>query len=125
MFKKLAYYFAYLLLVLLPLQGLAAANMSICNSMMQIESTQQKTAMSHCNMHMVDTAQNTKNSIQQHDCCKEYCAALCASLCGIAALASPSDVINLQATSHKLNLSTPLYASITPTNLQRPPIYLS
>ena len=41
MLKHFSQSFAYLLLVLIPLQGIAAANMLVCNSMMQAQSYKQ------------------------------------------------------------------------------------
>ncbi len=127
MFNRLKRNFACLLLVLLPLQALAAANMSICNSMMQTESTRQKTAMPHCNMHMSDATQNTtQHSPQnQNDSCKTHCASLCASLCAMTALPSNLGLANLPAASKKLFSSQALYTSISLASLQRPPIRLS
>ena len=125
MFKRLSIYAAYLLLILLPLQSLAAANMSVCRSMMQTESTQQKTTMPHCNMHMADAKQDTKNTPQQHDCCKGSCASLCASLCAITVLPSDLRLTSLATASQKIFNYQILYTSTTLSGLQRPPIFLS
>jgi hypothetical protein len=124
MLNQLNRYFACLLLVLLPLQSLAATNISICNSMMQTKSSQQKAEMPHCNMQMADAAKANPKQIP-HDACKVHCDSLCANLCGLTALPSSLNIATLPAISQKINLNTPLYASITTANLQRPPIHLS
>ncbi|MFM9835562.1 MAG: hypothetical protein ACKVOA_05625 [Methylophilaceae bacterium] len=127
MVNKLNRYFACLLLVLLPLQALAAANMSICNSMMETESAQQKTVMPHCNMHISDATQNAKQHLpqKQNDSCKTHCASLCASLCAMTTLPSNLGLANLPAASKKIFSSQVLYTSISLASLQRPPIHLS
>ena len=135
MFKLLKPYVACILLVLLPLQALAAANMLACNSNMQTETMVQKMPMPHCNMHMANSEhstnieQSTKNSTQhmpqQQDNCKAHCANLCASLCAMTALASDFNFTYLQAASKPLFNNQSQYRSITLASLQRPPNSLS
>jgi hypothetical protein len=119
--KRFSYFFAYLLLVLMPLQGFAASNMSICNSMMQVETSSLK-QMHHmpCHKHMANVADT--QSCKHKNACKANCAALCASLSGPTALPNDVKPIALLVTSTALVGYTQTYVSITQPNLQRPPI---
>ena len=127
MLKRFTYFFACVLLVLMPLQGIAAANMSICNSMMQSHEQQniQQLQAKPCHMHMAGMT-NIKQSSCKHDtACKTACATLCASLSVMTEM--PSDIKPAHFMLSTALLSTPYqaYASITQPNLQRPPILLA
>ena len=121
MLKRFSYLFACLLMVLMPLQGFAAANMSICNSLMQTY-TAKKMQNMPCHQHMTSMT-------KMHDCCKHKsscktnCATLCASLSGLTALPTELKPMPLLAMSNALVSYTKLYTSITQANLQRPPIF--
>ena len=127
MLKRFAHMFAYLLLVLMPLQSIAAANMLVCNSMMQSHasdtsaSNQQANAMP-CHEHMASS--HTADS-KHKNTCKSACGALCSTLCAMTAL--PNDIrATLTSTSSPLiGLTEQSYASVTLPNSQRPPIFLS
>lgn len=127
MLKHLSYFFAYLLLVLVPLQGIAAANISICNSVMQSHTSEQQSQAKPCSMHMLGMSKNTQNQ----DCCshKSACKAICATLCsGMSAVTIlPSDIksANFLVSTALISLPYQAYASITQPNLQRPPILLA
>jgi hypothetical protein len=131
MLKRFSHFFACLLLVLIPLQGFAAANMGICNSMMQAQSSAPKSANMPCHKHMVSMAseiksQNTSNHAAPcKTACKTVCATLCASLAAITALPSDIKPATFLASSALISLPNQVYASITQPNLQRPPILLS
>ncbi len=137
MLKRFSYYMACLLLVLMPIQALAAANMLICNSIMQSnhadlnvsnmqqsieQSVNQPFAVMSCHEHMA--VKNTQSS-KSKSACKSTCASLCASLCGLTAIHAKIQsifAVNLAQTFH---FSIQTYVSITQPNLQRPPILLS
>jgi hypothetical protein len=131
MLKRFSYFFACVLLVLMPLQGFAAANMSICNSMMQAQSIAPKSASMPCHKHMASTVSVAKSQqTAQHTApcktaCKTFCATLCASMGAIAALPSDIKPAAFLASSALISLPNQAYASITQPNLQRPPIVLS
>jgi hypothetical protein len=120
MLKRFSHFFAYLLLVLVPLQGLAAANMLACNSLMQLAPTQVQSMP--CHEHM---QKDKENLPEQKNTCKSVCAALCASLCAMTALPSNIKPASLLPASQSVVLADQLYASITQPNLQRPPIFVS
>ena len=138
MTTRLSDFFACLLVLLIPLQGFAAANMSICNSLMQAEANyakQQEVQTTPCHEHMAGETKNSGDLGNNHlsnnhsgkhkNACKTNCATLCSSLCAITALPSNIKPAILQDTSKAITLLSQCYASITLPSLQRPPILLS
>jgi hypothetical protein len=131
MLKRFSHFFACILLVLMPLQGFAAANMSVCNSMMQAQSIAPKSANMPCHKHMASTVseaksqQTAKHTAPCKAACKTFCATLCASLCAMTALPSDIKPAAFLASSALISLPDQAYASITQPNLQRPPIFVS
>jgi phosphoribosylcarboxyaminoimidazole (NCAIR) mutase len=132
MLKRFSHFFACLLLVLMPLQGFAAANMSVCNSMMQAQSNAPKTANMPCHManmhknsmHMASMTK-TQDSCKHKSACKTNCATLCASLSNMTALNQTTPVMPVLAASQILTAYNEIYTSYSPPNLQRPPNFLS
>ena len=138
MLKRFSHFFACLLVVLIPLQGFAAANMSACNALMQTtanQSKQQKVIAMPCHEHMVGMTKtsgdlsnnhlNSNKSGKHKNACKTNCATLCTSLCAMTALLGNIKPATLQDTSKVMTLLSQSYASITLPSLQRPPIFLS
>jgi hypothetical protein len=123
MLKRFSHFFACVLLVLMPLQGIAAANMSICNSMMQSHENQPKQANLPC--HEGVSKSSESNSAKHQSQCKAACATLCANLSAMTALPSNIKPATLLAATQVLSLADQTYASINLPNLQRPPIFLS
>ena len=121
MWRRFSYFFAYLLLVLMPLQSFAAANMSICNSLMQIQVNSIKQMQNTpCHQHMAGVI-NTP-TCKHKSACKTNCATLCASLSGLTALPADVKPMPLLVTASSLISDTQTYVSIAQPNLQRPPI---
>ncbi|WP_020168663.1 MULTISPECIES: CopL family metal-binding regulatory protein [Methylotenera] len=127
MLKRYSLFFAYLLLVLLPMQALATANMLICNSMMQANIVEKSVELMSSNMPCHQTMQNDtsadshKKSHQQVSH-KSSCATVCANMCALTAMP-----VNIQSTfalnfTQMIDFNHQSYASITLPNLQRPPI---
>ena len=131
MLKRSSHFFAWLLLVLMPLQGLAAANMSVCNSMMQMAAESKVSVMpchKHTSMQMADTTKATDSCAHKNtgkSTCKTACATLCASLSGMNALNQTSSAIPALAASQAIVAHSKIYTSYSPPNLQRPPILLA
>ena len=131
MLKRFTHYFACLLLVLMPLQGFAAANMSICNSMMQAAIESKVSAMpchKHANMQMPDMTKVSDSCAHKNtgkSTCKTACATLCASLSSLTALNQSTPALPVLATTQALVAYNETYTSYLPPNLQRPPILLS
>ena len=130
MLKYFSQFFACLLLVLIPLQGIAAANMLVCNSMMQAQSHEQNTQQVQaepCHMHMAGMSKSTERLSEKHQspCCKTTCATLCASLNAMTVLSSSIEPATFLVSSGLISLPYQAYASITQPNLQRPPILLA
>jgi hypothetical protein len=132
MLHRFSHFFACLLLVLIPLQGFAAANMSVCNSMMQAQSNAPKSANMPChmaNMHKnsMHMASMTKmqDSCKHKSNCKATCATLCASLSNMTALNQTAPIMPVLSSSKAIAAYSETYTSYSPPNLQRPPILLS
>lgn len=138
MLKRYMRLCTYLLLTVLPLQGAAAANLLVCNSLMQAHPNVNvlhsdpsipmimKTPQADMPCHLVSVAaSDDKNQPTQTPIGKSICSPVCASMSAYAVTASP----NVQAALVPMPLLRSsiqnFYASITLTNLQRPPILLS
>jgi hypothetical protein len=127
MLIRCSHFFACMLLVLLPLQSLAAANMLVCNSLMQAEASQltsakqeaKQTMPCHQNMVINKTTDTHKSN------CKTSCDALCASLCALTVFTNSIKPASLLNSSKAIGSGDQTYVSITQTNLQRPPIFLA
>ena len=127
MLKYFSQFLACLLLVLIPLQGIAAANMLVCNSIMQEQNKSQQLQAESCHMHMAGMSKSTANPLEKHQspCCKTTCATLCASLNAMAALPSSIKPATFLVSTGLISIPYQAYASITQPNLQRPPILLA
>jgi hypothetical protein len=127
MLRRSSHFFAWLLLVLIPLQGFAAANMSVCNSMMQAQMSEHQSVNKPCHMKSMHMASMTKasDSCKHKSTCKTACATLCASLSGMTALNQTTPAIPVLAASQAIVTHNKTYTSYLPPNLQRPPILLS
>lgn len=134
---------AYVLLLLIPLQGVAAANMLVCNSVMHLQQLQhvsqaQQAHAMPCHAHLkavasltqakADTA--TTNTHADHSKthttpCKSTCDAVCASLCAITALPNNAKAVMVPNASALVSAMHFSYVSVTLPSLQRPPIFLA
>lgn len=133
MLKRFLRPFAYVLLLLIPLQGVAAASMLVCNSVMQIQQLQQVSQAQQmqdmpCHAHVKSTAQvdNTADTHTDHGKSNSpHCKNTCTTLCAITALpAGAKTTILPNAAEHDSAADFP-YVSITLPSLQRPPIFLA
>ena len=131
MLRYFSQLFACLLLVLIPLQSIAAANMLVCNSMMQAQSDDQSNPQQvqaePCHMHMAGISKSIENPLEKHQSpsCKTTCATLCASLNAMTALPSSIKPATFIVSTALISIPYQAYASITQPNLQRPPILLA
>ena len=127
MLKYFSQFLACLLLVLIPLQGIAAANMLVCNSIMQEQNKSQQLQAESCHMHMAGMSKSTESPSEKHQspCCKTTCATLCASLNAMTALPSSIKPATFLVSSNLISIPHQAYASIIQPNLQRPPIFLA
>jgi len=135
--------FAYVLLLLIPLKGIAAANMLVCNSVMHMQQLQQaslalQTNAMPCHAHLKSVASETQakantlatNIQADHDNthtspCKSSCNAVCGSLCAISVLPTNAKVVMVPNASTLISAAYFSYVSVTLPSLQRPPIFLS
>ena len=127
MLKRFSQMFAYLLLVTMPLQSIAAANMLVCNSMMQshashTSASKQLANTMPCHEHLASS--DTTDS-KHKSSCKSTCGALCSTLCAMTALPNGINTTHTSISSPLVGLAEQSYASVTLANTQRPPIFLS
>jgi len=128
MVSYLSRFFACLLMVLMPLQAIAAVNMTACNCMTKISKvTEQLSTDMPCHKQVKNTINFTQDQQQSNDknTCESNCAAMCASLTIAAIPKCEINTIGNQASSSLTSISYQSYASITQPNLLRPPIFLS
>ena len=122
MLKRFSFFAAYLLLVLMPLQALATANMLVCNSMMQSNAAKyaaenESIAASEmpCHQH------KATNNHHQSDS-KSSCKTTCANLCALTAVPVQIQTnFSLDATQ-VFDFNHKIVDSVPQKNLQRPPI---
>ena len=124
MLRRFSHFFACLLFLLMPLHSIAAANMSICNSMMQIEHANAEQAQT-MPCHDMSNKAHSNSHTEGKSTCKTSCAALCASLCAMTALPSNMPAASFFASSSLMQMPHQTYVSINQPNLQRPPIFFS
>jgi hypothetical protein len=128
MLKRYSHFFAYLLLVLMPLQSIAAANIAACNSLIQPSHVSEVDAVSMpCHKHMAGTSENASNPSGCYDnhTCKTNCALFYSSLTAMTTLPDCMKITAFSASFSFIGISHQSYISIIQPNLQRPPIYLS
>lgn len=128
MIRYISKFFACLLLVLMPLQAIAASNMAVCNSMMQATKViEYSSADMPCHQHMENTTDvaSGKHKSNYKNVSKSHCAAMCASLAVATMPTDGVDPIEYFVSSSSISMPYQSYASITQPNLLRPPIFLS
>ena len=126
--KSISKSFTYLLLVLIPLQAIAATNMAVCNKMMQATAANEYvSADMPCHKHMdnvVEAAQAQEKSNSNTEC-ESYCAAICASLNVISITNNMFNLSDYLVSTPIISKPDQAYTSIIQANLLRPPIFLS
>lgn len=122
MFKRFTPLFAYLLLVLMPLQALATANMLVCNSMMQAHVSSHSVESLPCHQDVKSTT--SSHDDQQQTPAKAHCISVCANACAMTAISPKANAPFLAASVQVLDFKSINYRSVTLPNLQRPPIFL-
>ena len=132
MLKRFAHLFAYLLLVMMPLQSIAAANMLVCNSVMQGQNPKTYAAEMSASNHQANNmpchehlASSDTTDSKHKNSCKSTCGALCSTLCAMTALPNGINTTLTSISSPLVGLAEQSYASVTLPNTQRPPIFLS
>lgn len=120
MLKRCTHLFAYLLLVLLPLQALASANMLVCNSMMQLEAAKHTQSPMSCHEESLNNASERNHNPQTTH--KSSCASVCASICALTAIPFSTHSTFALNASQVIEFNHLNYISITLPKLQRPPI---
>ena len=122
MLRRFSHFAAYLLLVLMPMQALATANMLVCNSVMQsnaakyvAENTSNGASEMPCHQHKATKTHHQSGS-------KSYCKTTCANLCALTAMTVQIQSNFALNATQVFDFNHQIYASIPQQNLQRPPI---
>jgi hypothetical protein len=124
MIKHFSQFFACLLMVLIPLHAIAASNMTMCNSMMQLNvSSTQTNADMPCHEHMDNTPEAMQD--EKSNISSVHCAAMCASLHVISIMPGEMNPTSYLALPPVISMPDQAYTSITQANLLRPPIFLT
>ncbi|HEY0562741.1 MAG TPA: hypothetical protein VGD04_05395 [Methylophilus sp.] len=122
MFKRFIPLFAYLLLLLMPLQALATANMLVCNSMMQAHVSSHSVESMPCHQDVKSTT--SSHDDQQQTPAKAHCISVCANVCAMTAVSTKADAPFIATAIQLIDFKSIDYRSVTLPNLQRPPIFL-
>ena len=126
MLKRFSHFFACLLLVLMPIQALASANMLVCNALMQSQMNQQDEvkieAQSARDMPCHQTVNTTQTKNSNETPCKDTCALMCANMFFVSAMPTHTQLSFALNVLQKCDFDHISYASITQPSLQRPPI---
>lgn len=134
MFKLFSHITAYLLLMLIPLQSIAAADMLICNSMsmLKVKNVSVQPDNMPCLTHMAKLVKvsigdsNRAHTDTPHESdSKTSCATFCYGMCAMTVLPSEIKSQALLTPTQIFGLAYQAYTSVTLPNLQRPPIRLS
>lgn len=127
MLKRCSHFFAYMLLVLMPMQALATANMLVCNSMMQVNVVEQSAKSTsnimpcHQDAHSA-IAEDTGHINHQQSPHKSSCVSVCANMCALTAMPTQIQSNFAFNNTQVIGFNHLNYDSITLPNLQRPPI---
>lgn len=127
MLKRFSHFAAYLLLVLMPIQALATANMLVCNSMMQsnvakyaAENANSAASEMPCHQHMTTNNKATQKADESKS--TSSCKTTCANLCALTAMPVQIQSNFALNATQVFDFNHQIYASIPQQNLQRPPI---
>jgi hypothetical protein len=131
MLRRFLHTFAYLLLLVMPLQSIAAANMLVCNSLMQsnynlslqVKSSADKADNMPCHEAKANVAEHQQPTSTASE--KSHCGVLCNSLSSVAALPQLFNLGLSSSASTGVIAIDQNYVSITLPTFQRPPIFLS
>lgn len=125
--KFFSKFIALVLLLIMPLHLLAASNIAVCNSMMQITvMTEHADVQMPCHEPMDSASEKMQDQhpSKSNLVCESHCAAICASLGVTGFLRSDLLAANLSAKAPVLQMTLQHYTSITLSSLLRPPIFL-
>lgn len=123
MLRRFSYFIACFLLVLMPIQAFAAANMLVCNSMMKLNTLKTPINATACHEHVSDaddsaTPSHAEDSAHQ----KPSCASACAHLCALVAITIQTPLTFAFSPVQAFDANHQDYTSVTLASLQRPPI---
>lgn len=116
---------AFLMIFFVSLQSFAAAQMSVCNSMIQSKSPLMSLSTMPCHDHMDGMSMDMENTKgEKNSTNKNFCTTLCSSLGAIIVLPRHIHPTAFQVVS-LIYVDYQHYTSITLPRPQRPPILFS
>lgn len=122
MLKQFSYFAAYLLFVLMPMQALAAANMMVCNSVMQSSAMKHEVENSNSAANEMPCHQHKATQKTDESKSTSSCKTTCANLCALVAMPVQIKTSFALSSAQVFDFNHQSYASIPQQNLQRPPI---
>ena len=122
MLKHFSHFVAYLLLLLMPMQALATANMLVCNSMMQSNAAKYAAENESIAASEMPCHQHKATNNHHQSGSKSSCKTTCANLCALTAVPVQIQSNFALNATQVFDFNYQIYASIPQQNLQRPPI---
>ena len=122
MLKRFSHFAAYLLLVLMPMQALATANMLVCNSLMQSNAAKYATEKTSSAVSEMPCHQHKATQKADESKSTSSCNTTCANLCALTAMPVQIQSNFALNSTQVFDFNHQIYASIPQQNLQRPPI---
>jgi hypothetical protein len=118
---------AFVMIFFISLQSFAAAQMSVCNSMMQSHFSNETVSSMPCHEQMEGMTKGFADKEGKTDKTpnKSICTTLCSSLGAITVLSSNIHPTAFLAITSLLSMGYQTYTSVTLPSPQRPPILLS
>jgi hypothetical protein len=120
MIRRYSQIFVYLLLVFLPIQALAHANMLACNRMMQASKMESAEAVMPC--HQEALSMQSEHQDQTKSTNLSSCSSLCASMCALTTMPLSSQLTLSIETTQAIEYQHLSYTSVPLSSLHRPPI---
>jgi hypothetical protein len=120
--KSYIHWTVYVLLLLLPLQSIAAANMLVCNRFQQVNHTMDS---AKATMPCHDSVEDDSSSAPSQQQVKNDCKMICSSLLTASAIPYALNLSLSANTVPRLISSEGTYLSVTLPRFQRPPIFAS
>jgi hypothetical protein len=120
--KRYIHWPVYVLLLLLPLQSIAAANMLVCNRLQQVNHTMDA---AKATMPCHDSVEDDSSSVPSQQQVNNDCKMICSSLLTASAVPYALTISVITNTVPRLMSSEDTYLSVTLPRFQRPPIFAS
>jgi hypothetical protein len=127
MSSRTSQFLAFIMIFFISLQSFSAAQMSVCNSMMQSHISNETFSTMPCHNQMDGMTKDIANKVNQTNKSpnKNICTTLCSGIGAITVFPIDIHPAAFLAISSLIQKGHQTYASITLPSPQRPPIFLS